>query len=190
MKKFILGVIVFTTLISCNKKENVSATSETPSDSTSAVAKATDHDSIAMRGNLVEYSPEKVTELLQKGSTDTLYITNFFATWCQPCMIEIPHFQEKMKEMNGQPVKFTFVSLDDQSEWDTSVKNFAEEKGLSKNIVLLDGSKINTSFFTSNFKTWKGETIPFTFMKKGNRTQEINGSVSKEELDSKIASFR
>lgn len=105
-------------------------------------------------------------------------------------MIEIPHFKEKMEEMKSQPVKFTFVSLDSKKDWDTKVKNFAEEENLSNNIVLLDGAKLTPEFFPKNFKQWDGNAIPFTFMRKGDKTDETLGSMSKEMLTEKLNSFK
>lgn len=186
MRKFILPVLILLISVSCNKKETVSESEET------LVVDSVKPEIIPVpvqHSKLVEYTPEQTSEFLQNEKNDTLYVTNFFATWCRPCMVEIPHFKQKMKELEGKPIKFTFISLDDKSEWDTSVKNFAEENNLSNNIVLLDGSNLDQNFFIKNFKTWKGETIPFTYMRKGKKTDETNGSMSKEELDSKLALF-
>ena len=51
---------------------------------------------------------------------------------CPPCMREIPHFVEKMKELKGKPVKFTFVSVDAKEDWNTKVSDFADEYDLRK----------------------------------------------------------
>ena len=105
-------------------------------------------------------------------------------------MVEIPHFKEKMEELKSQPVKFTFVSLDSKNDWDTKVKNFAEEENLSNDVVLLDGTQLNAEFFPANFKQWDGNAIPFTFMRKGDKTDETLGSMSKEMLTEKLNSFK
>lgn len=104
-------------------------------------------------------------------------------------MMEIPHFKEKMKELDGKPVKFTFVSIDDKKDWDTEVKKFGEEQQLSKHILLFDGQQFDDAFFSQNFKIWRGEGIPFTLVRKGNKTEEIEGSMSKEDLDQLLATF-
>jgi hypothetical protein len=94
-----------------------------------------------------------------------------------------------MAELKDKPVKFTFISLDDKSDWNDKVVSFGEENQLSKNIVLLDGAQLTPEFFSKIFKTWQGESIPFTVIKKGDQMDETVGSMSKEQLDSKLASF-
>ena len=95
-----------------------------------------------------------------------------------------------MQELKSQPVKFTFISLDAKEDWPTKVKAFAEENNLSQNIVLVDGEKLTPAFFPANFKQWDGGSIPFTFMRKGDKTDETIGMMSKELLDEKINSFK
>lgn len=184
MKKFLLSLFAVTMLGSCTKKETVGETEFSDTDS-SIVADTPPVSAFKS----IEYSPEQVTEFLSAKENDTLYVTNFFATWCGPCIREIPHFKEKMEELKGQPVKFTFISLDQKSDWDTKVKDFAEEKELSENIILLDGTLLNEDFFAKNFESWDGSGIPFTFMRKKNRTDEYMSMMTKEQLDEKINSF-
>nr|WP_315027962.1 TlpA family protein disulfide reductase [uncultured Chryseobacterium sp.] len=184
MKKIILSTLILTALYSC-KKEGQKTEGNTTTDSlTVNQTKNTENVTYVPR----ELSPENVGKHLAKNN-DTLYVTNFFATWCGPCIKEIPSFKNKMQELQGKPVKFTFVNLDDKSEWNTSVKKFVIENNLEKNVILLDGKKIDPTFFPSNFKQWDGRSIPFTFMRRGNKTDEYLGMMSEDVLNSKIDSF-
>ncbi|NIF05966.1 TlpA family protein disulfide reductase [Chryseobacterium sp. Tr-659] len=184
MKKIILSTLLLTALYSC-KKESQKTETASASDSLS-VTKATGNE--ANTSAPKELSPEGVGQHLAKNN-DTLYVTNFFATWCGPCMREIPSFKNKMEELKGKPVKFTFINLDDKAEWNTAVKDFATENNLGKNIILLDGQKLDPNFFHNNFKQWDGGSIPFTFMRKGDKTDEYLGMMTEEVLNSKIDSF-
>ena len=94
-----------------------------------------------------------------------------------------------MEELKGKPVKFTFVNLDDKAEWAGAVKNFATENKLGGSIILLDGQKLDQNFFHHNFKQWDGGSIPFTFMRKGDKTDEYLGMMTEDVLNSKIDSF-
>ena len=184
MKKIILSTLLLTALYSCKKEgqktENIAA-----SDSLSVTQPTGAEESTYIPKEL---SPENVSQYLAKNN-DTLYVTNFFATWCGPCMREIPSFKSKMEELKGKPVKFTFINLDDKADWAGAVKNFATENKLGKNVILLDGQKLDQNFFSSNFKQWDGGSIPFTFMRKGDKTDEYLGMMTEDVLNSKIDSF-
>ena len=92
-----------------------------------------------------------------------------------------------MEELSAQPVKFTFISLDNKDDWETKVNDFADEYDIRKNVVLLDGTLLDGDFFKANFKTWTGEAIPFTLMKKGDLSDEYMGTMTKSLLDTKIS---
>ena len=102
--------------------------------------------------------------------------------------MEIPHFKKKIEELKGKPVKFTFVDILDKPAWKDKVPAFAKENNLENYIVLVDESKFDDTFF-GNFKTWKGNGIPFTHFRKGDKTEEVEGSMSEEMLSEKINSL-
>ncbi len=184
MKKLFLSVLMLSALTACKKE---TATTITATADNTAVTKASPTQNPA--ASLQEMTAAKVSELVKPKQNDTVYVTNFFATWCGPCMMEIPHFKEKMQELKGQPVKFTFVSLDNKADWPDAVKNFAEEENLTQNIVLLDASQLAPDYFTQNFQTWDGGSIPFTLITKGDQRKETVGSMTRETLDAQMNSF-
>ena len=190
MKKVILGILVAAAFTSCTTDLKVEENSTKVATDSMTVPESNEPMEAAIPFKKIEISPEESTKFLAKKNNDTLYVTNLFATWCGPCMKEIPHFKTKMEEMKNQPVKFTFVDLDEKADWDTKVKNFAEEQNLSNHIVLLDISKLTPDFFHANFKKWDGGAIPFTFMRKGDKTDETLGSMSEEMLVEKLNSFK
>lgn len=44
--------------------------------------------------------------------TDTIYIINFWATWCAPCLKELPELEKARKVYSKDKVQFIYVSLD------------------------------------------------------------------------------
>lgn len=182
MKKIILSTFILISLLSCKKEQNTEE--NTASKDSLSVSETPEPTKISLN----EISQEELTKSLAK-SNDTLYVTNFFATWCGPCMMEIPHFQKKIAELKGKPVKFTFVNILDKPAWNDKVPAFAQETGLGKYIVLFDDSKMDRASFFSSFKGWQGNGIPFTFFRKGKVTDEVEGSMSEEMLNEKIDNF-
>ncbi len=182
MRKFLIYSVLSISLLACKKNDEKVAETEAKEDS----IKVEPTKSEADVAELTELSPEKITEVLKSNHSDTLYVTNFFATWCGPCMQEIPHFRKKMDELTNQPVKFTFVSLDNKTDWATKVSDFADEYDIRKNVILLDGMLLKQEFFAQNFQSWSGEAIPFTLIRKGNKSDETVGSMTEEMLNQKI----
>lgn len=182
MKKIILYSFLSLSFFACKKNDEKVAENQAKQDSVTAEPKK----SAADVAELKEFSPEKISGYLQNNHSDTLYVTNFFATWCGPCMQEIPHFRKKMDELANQPVKFTFVSLDNKTDWATDVSDFADEYDIRNNVILLDGMLLKQEFFKQNFQSWNGEAIPFTLIRKGDKSDETVGSITEEMLNQKI----
>jgi thiol-disulfide isomerase/thioredoxin len=52
-----------------------------------------------------------------KQGKDTIYVVNFWATWCKPCVNELPEF-EKFKTANkGKPIKVPTLNLNWKMGW-------------------------------------------------------------------------
>ena len=186
MKIVIPALLFAVTLVSCKKDTQVTENTEDFTVDSVIVPESNEVVSTVIPFRKIEFSPEQAAEFLKPKENDTLYVTNFFATWCGPCIRELPHFTEKMARTKYQPVKFTFVSVDDRAEWDVTVKEFTEEHGISGNTVLLDGAALSPEFFANNFKQWDGGSIPFTVMKRGNVSDETIGAMSKAMLEAKM----
>lgn len=179
MKKIMLLGIVFFALFSCKKNDSPFTENEAQKNSDSKIAE----DSV-QANSMREISSQKLTDLLQKKANDTLYVTNFFATWCHPCVGEIPGFVEQIKKRKDQKVKFTFISLDSKEIWNTTLLDFISKNEIKDNTYAFDfENKSNADFAKKNTKTWDGGSIPFTIISKGANQQEFIGSISEEELE-------
>ena len=62
-------------------------------------------------------------------------VLNFFATYCAPCIREIPTFNRIAKSYDGQPVKFVYVNVDTEKSAD-QVRQFAREKGIEVEMMM------------------------------------------------------
>ncbi len=101
-------------------------------------------------------------ELLQPTNDDTLYVINFWATWCIPCVKELPYFEQLNQKYKNEKVKIILVSLDFTTE---QVINFINKKNIKNEVVLLTDSKTNT-WIEKVDSSWSG-AIPITLFLKG-----------------------
>ncbi len=60
-------------------------------------------------------------------------LLNVWATWCQPCRVEMPSMERLHRRLGGSDFKVVAVSIDEQS--DSVVMAFATELGLSFDIL-------------------------------------------------------
>ena len=94
--------------------------------------------------------------------SDTTYVVNFWATWCGPCVQELPDFEKVRAAQTGKKVKFVLVSLDYASQLDKKVKPLVQKRGLKSEVLLLDETDPNT-WLQKVDKKWSG-SIPFTLI--------------------------
>lgn len=96
---------------------------------------------------------------------DTTYIINFWATWCRPCVKELPYFETINKNYKSEKVKVILVSLDFKAKVKEILLPFLKKKRLSSEVILL--SDPNTNFWINEIsQDWSG-AIPATIIKKG-----------------------
>ncbi len=115
---------------------------------------------------------------------DTLYIVNFWATWCKPCVAEMPFFEAASAKYATQKVKVVFVSLNYPKEKAT-VEKFLKQKNISTPSYLLDAG--NPNIWIDKIEKQWGGSIPFTIIyKNGKKLFHREGEFTQSELDSVI----
>jgi len=119
-----------------------------------------------------------------KYDDDKVYVINFWATWCAPCVKELPHFEE-LNAINDDNVEVLLVTLDFERDMERRVKPLIEKKGLKSKIVMLDDPQQNRWIDLVD-PSWSG-TIPATlFLKNGKKTLKEQDFHSLEELENII----
>lgn len=122
---------------------------------------------------------EGLQPLLQK-SNDTTYVINFWATWCKPCVEEMPDFLKAAAEMKSEKVRFVFVSLDFPGQVDARLKPFVKKHDMADMVVLLDDPDSN-SWIEKVDNKWSG-AIPATLIYKGIDKDFYEKSLSYSDL--------
>jgi thiol-disulfide isomerase/thioredoxin len=117
-------------------------------------------------------------------NNDTLYVVNFWATWCKPCVGELPGFEAAGKKFADKAVKIELVSLDFISDKE-SVNQFIQEKNIQSNVYLLQAGDPNI-WIDKIDTTWSG-AIPATVLyKNGKKVYFHEGDFTQQVLDSLI----
>jgi thiol-disulfide isomerase/thioredoxin len=125
-----------------------------------------------------------VKDLMQRASApDTVYIINFWATYCMPCVAELHEFNTLENKFKGRAVKVILVSLDFKDDHDNGkLGHFIERKGLTSEVVWFAETDPNV-FIPQIDNSWQG-SIPATLMLypgKKNR-QFIEGPITAGKL--------
>lgn len=126
-------------------------------------------------------------EPLMYQNNDTTYVINFWATWCVPCVKELPSFEKINQEYRNRKFKMILVSLDFGQSVEKRVSDFKNKMSLSAQMCVLDDPKSNT-WIPKVDKNWSG-SIPATLIYRKNKRQFYNQSFSYEELKSEIEKF-
>lgn len=65
-------------------------------------------------------------------------VVNLWATWCPPCVAEMPEFVDFHRQYVPEKAVFVSVSLDDPASADDAVADFHRKKGLPFDVLVLD----------------------------------------------------
>lgn len=115
---------------------------------------------------------------------DNIHVVNFWATWCAPCVKELPHFEAVNQEYKDKNVKVLLVSLDFNLK---KLNSFLAKNGLKSEKVLLDDPDQN-AWIPKVSKEWSG-AIPATVIYKNGQRKFYEQSFTKAALESEIRKF-
>ena len=74
----------------------------------------------------------KITEVESFiANSKTPLVINFWATFCKPCMAEIPHFQKLAQKYKNKGLQVIFISLDMQDDYPGKVNAFIKKRKMS-----------------------------------------------------------
>ncbi|MBK9290145.1 MAG: TlpA family protein disulfide reductase [Bacteroidetes bacterium] len=120
-------------------------------------------------------------EPLLRQQNDTVYVVNFWATWCAPCVKELPDFERLNQKYHRNKFRMILVSLDFNRQKESRLLPFVEQHKLKAEVIHLNAPDANAWIAKVN-PDWSG-AIPATLIYKGNRQVFREGSYTFEELD-------
>lgn len=68
-----------------------------------------------------------------KNKTKHVVVLSFFATWCKPCIAEIPHLQNLKEKYSEKPVKFYLINVGESKD---KISSFLNRKNILIPILL------------------------------------------------------
>jgi thiol-disulfide isomerase/thioredoxin len=102
-------------------------------------------------GQKIEYIKVPELEKILKNPEDKLFVVNLWATWCAPCVAELPAFEKTAGDYDKSKVRFLMVSLDFPSQIEKQLKPF-----LLKNKITLDVAVM----MDVDYDSWIGKVDP------------------------------
>lgn len=143
-------------------------------------------ETVAVEGVRVNVYDFRGLEPLFTQHNDTLYVINFWATWCKPCVKELPYFESIRNENILLPIKVILISLDFREQLETHLIPFLVKRKIMSEVMVLHDPDANT-WIDKIDPEWSG-SIPATLFIKGSSREFYEKSFSYEELNKIIES--
>ncbi|WP_274704130.1 TlpA family protein disulfide reductase [Polaribacter marinus] len=168
IKKLIFVLVVSMGVSSCKKEETTKNTLQKTIKVTSVKS----------------YTYNELKPLLEKND-GTTYIINFWATWCGPCVKELPYFEKINKEYKN--VEVILVSLDFPKQVEKKLIPFINKKKLQSQVIHLDD--INEDVWIKAIdSTWSG-AIPATLIYNTKNRKFYEKSFDYKTLENELKTF-
>ncbi len=111
-------------------------------------------------------------------------VINFWATWCKPCVAELPYFELINSRYSKEDVEVILVSLDVPKQVETRLIPFVKRQNIESKVVLLDDPDAD-SWISQINADWSG-SIPATLIYKGNKVNFYERSFTYSELEKEL----
>lgn len=116
--------------------------------------------------------------------SDTVYVVNFWATWCRPCVAELPAFDHLARTSSSfsRPMKVVLVSLDSKRDHEPTLEPFVRKRAMACEVVRLN-EKSPHLWIDRVHSSWQG-SIPATWIvSRGRRVFHEREFTQRELID-------
>ncbi len=127
------------------------------------------------------YNFDSFEPILNK-KNDTVYLINFWATWCAPCRKELPEIEAIGEKFNDRKFKIILVSLDMSETLNKTLYPFLKNNDIKSEVVVLDDVHSNV-WINKVDSSWQG-SIPATLIFSKEKRIFIEKPVNFQYLDS------
>jgi peroxiredoxin len=125
---------------------------------------------------------------LARNPTKKLTVINLWATWCGPCVAELPDLVTMNRMYRGRPFRLVTISLDEPAKRDEALRVLTENHVAAGNYIL--SSKDRDAFAEALDKEWPGP-VPYTLIVApgGKVLYRKSGAIDPLELKRAIVAF-
>lgn len=145
-------------------------------------AKAQLHDSTTVPIVGFEY----VQQLMQQ-KNDTTYVINFWATWCGPCIKELPHFEDLKAAYPNKKLKVILISLDFKKNYKNVLLPYLQKHKITSPVALLYEPDANR-WIEKVSAEWSG-SIPATLIFNKNKSGFYEKEFTEKELHTTVETY-
>ena len=129
---------------------------------------------------------DEIEHILHKDS-DTTYVINFWATWCKPCVEELPYLEQIHSTYKDDKVKVILVSMDFKKLIPHKLVPFIEKNNIQSEVLMLADGR--ASKWIDKVSThWDG-AIPYTVVYKKDKRKEFGIVESFAQIDKVVKSI-
>ncbi|HKH59795.1 MAG TPA: redoxin family protein [Flavitalea sp.] len=115
----------------------------------------------ALPVNLETADLDAVKKLISNSESGKLRLVNIWATWCAPCVQELPEFVKMDRMYRERDFEFLTISLDDIAKKDKAVERLKKLEASNKNYIFTGTNKY--PFIEAIDPKWQG-ALPYTLL--------------------------
>ena len=170
VKKAIFILFIFIGFISCKKE----------------IVKETSIQKVFQVSSVKTYNYNELKPFLEK-KDEKIYVINFWATWCAPCIKELPYFEKIKQEYAHKNVEVLLVSLDFPKQVEKKLIPFINKHKIQSEVVLLDDFNEDV-WIKAIDESWRG-ALPATIIYNKNKRKFYEQSFDYKTLESELLAF-
>lgn len=171
--------------LSCSTNENKKANNPIDSETEVASFERNPKDVVTVDDVKLEVYDFENFEPFTKRMDNKIHIINFWATWCIPCVKELPYFEQLSEKY--PTVEILLVSMDFSTKIESDLIPFIQKNKLKSEVIMLHEPDGN-SWIPKIDPNWSG-AIPATIIYKNDKVKFYEQSFTFEELETEYLKF-
>jgi thiol-disulfide isomerase/thioredoxin len=132
------------------------------------------------QANAIKDVPVAQLQKRIESASDTIFVVNFWATWCQPCVKEIPEFNKIPLFYKSKPVKVIMANLDFPNQKESRVVPFLKNHSVTHEVVMIITPR-GGEWIDETDSSWSG-AIPATVIWHQGKKYFHEGETNYEQM--------